>query len=418
MRIYLFLFLMLFAINTYSQNGMTFEEFKDKVSDYFDEALLKDVQKEMPTDNKFVIWGYDVGDFSNDGYYDLAFAVRKFGMNNRKVDVFLFCDVEGYLVKVGQYQKDFFEIPLEIGIVIKDGVCYVTQKKEQFHWYIDGYKFDNGNIILVDKFETEKMNNLTKETYKNFLELKVKEKLLVTKSGEVKQLIEYLTVPSYPRGSIVYKGFANSLEVNRVENVYKGAYDWESKVDLSYKLSSAYDDEYVYFHLDVTDDVLILPSCEDCKGDYATLWFSFTDKKKDTTLIKLSIYLGDFVDEKASFTISSSNDLKSHIKDYFSKVKVVAVELDSGYSIKCKIPTQIFSDDFKKMKELPFTALVYDIDNEFSPEKVSVMASSKFDEHNSKYFGKVVFISKDEWYGSSQNIYSDKILKYIQEYGF
>ena len=129
---YLFLFLIVFSVKTYSQNGMTFEELNSKIATYFDEALIKDVQKLLPEGDNYRIWGWDVGDFSNDGYYDLAFAVRKFGVGNRKVDVYLFCDIEGYLVKVGQYEKDFFEIPLEVGIVIKDNVCYITQKEKQF----------------------------------------------------------------------------------------------------------------------------------------------------------------------------------------------------------------------------------------------------------------------------------------------
>lgn len=413
---YLFLFLIVFSVKTYSQNGMTFEELNSKIATYFDEALIKDVQKLLPEGDNYRIWGWDVGDFSNDGYYDLAFAVRKFGVGNRKVDVYLFCDIEGYLVKVGQYEKDFFEIPLEVGIVIKDNVCYITQKEKQFHWYIEGYKFDNGNVILVDKFETEKKENMTRETYRNFLDLKVKEKVISTKSGDVKFQEEFLTIPSYPRSSIVYKGYAKYAEINKVENVIKGAYDWVNKSDLSYQLSSAYDDEFLYFNFEVYDEALILPSCEDCKGDFLSIWFN-VPKKKDTVLYKLNIYLGDFVDEKASFSISSNITLSQREKDEFAKTKVVSIELDSGYSVKCKIPIKIFKATDDKLSELNFTALVSDIDNEFEPEKVSIMASSKFDEHNSKYFGKIVFISNDSWYGSSTNIYSNKILNYIKGYG-
>lgn len=414
---YLFLFNLIFSCSLYSQSGMTFEELKFKVADYFDETLLNDLGKELPNGNNFRIWGWDVGDFSGDGYYDIAIAVRKFGVGNRKVDVYLFCDIEGYLVKVSQFEKDFYEIPLEVGIVIKDNVCYVTQKEKQFHWFIEGYTFDNGNIILVDKFETEKQQNHTKETYKNFIDLKVKEKIINTKNGDVKQEIEFLTIPSYPRGSIVYKGFTNYAELYKVENVIKGSYEWEGIKDLSYKISSGYDSEFLYFHFDVKDDVLILPSCEDCKGDYVDIWFSIP-KSKDTTLLKLSMYLGDFTEEKASFSISSNLELDDELKDYFSKLKVVSIEIDSGYSIKCKIPLNLIIEDIQKKKDLLFTALVYDYDNEFKPDNVSVMASSKFDEKNSRYFGKIVFINENNWYGKSTNIYSDKILQYLREYGF
>lgn len=421
MRKYLFLILFFLTLSAYSQSGMTFEELKYKISGYFDEALIKDIEKELPNGDNYRIWGWDVGDYSSDGYYDLAFAVRKFGVGNRKVDVFLFCDIEGYLVKVAQYEKDFYEIPLEVGIVIKDNVCYITQKEKQFHWYIEGYTFDNGNIILVDKFETEKQNSLTKETYKNFIDLKVKEKIIATKSGDVKHEQEFLTIPSYPRSSIVYKGFTNYAELFKIDNVIKGAYDWENRKDLSYKINSAYDKDFLYFHFDVNDDVLILPSCEDCSGDYLTIWFSIPQNKKDTNLIKVNMYLGDFVEEKASFSISSNIELDQKTKDYLSKLKVVSIEVDSGYSMKCKIPLQLLIDkdsSIDQIEYISFTSLIYDVDNEFKPENISVMASSKFDEKNSKHFGKIIFVSKDNWYGSSKNIYSEKILQYIKEYGF
>ncbi len=440
MKKYLFLFLFFLPSLLFSQNGMTFEELKDKISKYFDEALINDIVKELPTGDNYRIWGWDVGDFSGDGYFDLAFAVRKFGVGNKKVDVFLFCDVEGYLVKVSEMEKDFYEIPLEVGIVIKNNVCYITQKEKQFHWYIEGFTFDNGNIILVDKFETEKLSNYTKETYKNFIELKSKEKYLDTRSGDTKYEVEYLTIPSYPRGNVVYKGFNNSAFIYDIDYVLKGAYDWQGEEDASFYASSAYDEEFLYMTIDVRDETVLVPSCEDCVGDFIELWFNIDNvssdsliqkdknnkisyaQNEDSIFYKLTVYLGDFISEKSYVSMYSNKEVPSNLKNYVQNIKSVALENEGGYIVKVKIPLLLLGiKNLDKTKENNFelasTIILNDIDDEFKPNQRTEIASSKLKSLEPRYFGRIVFISEKNWYGKSENIYNNKILNYLKEYG-
>lgn len=436
---YLFFIIIFFPNLILSQNGMTFDELKDKVSKYFDESLINDVLADLPSGDNYRIWGWDVGDFSGDGYYDLSFAVRKFGVGNKKVDVYLFCDIEGYLVNVAKYEKDFFEIPLEVGIVIKNNVCYITQKEKLYHWNIEGFTFDNGNIILVDKFETEKLTNYTKETYKNFLELKSKEKYIDTKSGNTKYEVEFLTIPSYPRGNVIYKGFNNSAFIYDIDYVIKGAYDWQGEKDASFFASSAYDDEFLYLTIDVKDDKLVVPSCEECTSDYIDIWFNIdninsknliSSKNKqlvyannlDSIFYKFSLYLGDFAEEKSYVTLSSNKDIPKDVKANVSKIKSVALENEGGYLTKLKIPFNLLGIDSVNKKnaeglELSCTIIVNDIDDEFKPDKKTEIASSKFKAMEPRYFGRIIFISEKNWYGKSENIYNNKILNYLKEYG-
>lgn len=440
MKKYLFLFLFLLPNLVFSQNGMTFEELKEKVTKYFDEALINDIVKELPIGDNYKIWGWDVGDFSGDGYFDLAFAVRKFGVGNKKVDVYLFCDIEGYLVKVAKIEKDFYEIPLEVGIVIKNNVCYITQKQKQFHWFVEGFTFDNGNIILVDKFETEKLSNFTKETYKNFIELHSKEKYLDTKTGKTKYEVEYITIPSYPRGNVVYKGFNNSAFIYNIDYVLKGAYDWQGENDASFYVSSAYDEDFLYLTIDVRDETVVVPSCEDCVGDFVEIWFNIDnvassklinkDKdgkvsyaaNQDSIFYKFTVYLGDFVNEKSSVSMYSNKEVPNEVRAYVPNIKSVALENEGGYIVKIKIPLLLLGikgidKDKPTDLELACTIIVNDIDDEFKPNQRTEIATSKLKSLEPRYFGRIVVISDKNWYGKSENIYNNKILNYLKEYG-
>lgn len=426
----------------YSQSGMVFDEFRNVITKYFDDALINDVEKEMPTGSNYKIWGWDVGDYSGDGYFDLAFTIREYGLKNRTVKVYMFVDIEGYLVLVDILDKKFVEIPLEVGVVIKDNSCYITEKAKKFNWKIEGYRFDNGSLLLVDEFETIKIEKFTKETYTNYVDLTKSEKYILTSNGEIEFKADYLTIPSYPRGKIIYKGYINEIFSFDVDYIKKGAYDWDGEEDASFKVRSAYDDEFLYFIIDVFDETLVVPSCEDCVADYVDLWldmhnyFELESKfvkdvgynlkmqdKLDTNLYKFSIYLGDYAKERPKVNIGTNVDLSSAQKLASNQIKAISKETDNGYIVKVKIPFDLLKIDIQNIKkgrisEYGCSVLVHDIDNEFRPEEETQIASSKFTDDSPASWGSLFILPPNKWYGSSKNIYKSKIIRYIEEYGF
>ncbi|MGA2296817.1 MAG: hypothetical protein ABSG15_04625, partial [FCB group bacterium] len=64
------------------------------------------------------------------------------------------------------------------------------------------------------------------------------------------------------------------------------------------------------------------------------------------------------------------------------------------------------------------TVIVHDIDNEFRPEEETQIASSAFDSVNPLTYGSLVLLPYDKWYGETINIYTEDIMKYLQELGF
>ena len=89
------------AVGVHAQSGMTFEEFTPKLQPYFAEELISDVKDAMPQGAEFRVWGWDVGDFTGDGYNDLALSVNILGTRKKECHVYLFGDIDGFLVKVG-----------------------------------------------------------------------------------------------------------------------------------------------------------------------------------------------------------------------------------------------------------------------------------------------------------------------------
>ena len=195
---------------------MRFLEFSKRLEMYFHPDLVADIQKEMPK-NDFAVWGWDVGDFSGDGNNDVAFSIRRSGLKSKAIDIYLFVDIDGYLTKVGQTQCDYFELPLEVGVAIRNGICYITQKFKQYNWDINSYKFINGSLINYDTFSTRRFGKNTRETYKNYYELHNTEKVLTTSNGSLFFVADYLVIPSYSRGRLIYRAIHTSFIANRIE---------------------------------------------------------------------------------------------------------------------------------------------------------------------------------------------------------
>ena len=87
----------------FAQSGMYFSEFCKRLEMYFHPDLVADIHKEMPPSD-FLVWGWDVGDFSGDDNNDVAFSIRRSEQKDKIIDVYLFVDIDGFLTKVGEFQ--------------------------------------------------------------------------------------------------------------------------------------------------------------------------------------------------------------------------------------------------------------------------------------------------------------------------
>ena len=429
--------------NAFSQSGMRFPELEKRLEPYFAEDLIADIRKELPQGTKYTIWGWDVGDFSGDGYYDVAISVKIAGDKNKRMHVYLFVDIDGFLTQVASFPYEYYELPLEIGVVIKNGTCYITKKFEEYNWLIRGYRFDNGAIMVYDEYQTKRINNFTYETYNNYVTLQYDERYLETATGRELMSADYLNIISYPRGKKVYKGYAEETYTNYVDYVYKGAYHWNGDKDCSFTVKSAYDEDYLYFVITVFDKNIIAHNYEYYPADNVELWFDInfvgkdhnrlmdTSKKEiayrtnaEFGIYNFVVFPGDFYERKAYVKeICSTDDFYYFQENAVEDIKVVSSLLDDSYQLKIKIPFIIFGFEKAPVKEDKITEIgcsiiVNDIDNEYRPEEETEISTSNFNRNNPSSYGSLLLIPKGKWYGEVTNIYENEILKHLKDLGF
>jgi hypothetical protein len=435
-----------------AQSGMTLSEFRKKLEPYFDNELLDDIDKQLPQGTEYRIWGWDVGDFSGDGFNDLAFAVKLSIEKKKQTMVYLFTDEEGFLTNVAQFPYPYVELPLEVGVVIKNNACFITRKREQYSWVVRGYTYDNGSVILQDEFTTARYDKYTRETYRNYQNLEARERLLETNEGKTSFDHKYLTIPCYSRGRQIYRGYAGAAIARDPDFVTSGAFYWKGEQDCSFAVKSVvYDDNFLYLTIAVTDDEIITGRCDTCTADYVDLWFDssppasdldqflsarlnkrkrknnksgkVSDKQLDSGLVKISIRLGDFMERRAFYSVETSEDLEGPQKSATTQVKAVSSLRKNGYTVKVRIPFLLIGfesapTDEKQPYEIGCSIAVHDSDNQFRPEEETLLATSRLEELNPVTFGSLVLIPRDQWYGETTNLYADSLIKFITELGF
>lgn len=435
---------LIFPDDIFSQSGMKFSEFKKKLSSYYDIDLINDIEKIMPQGSAYNVWGWDVGDFSDDGHNDVAFAIKLSSDRRKVVQVYLFVDIDGFLVNVGSYQYPFVEIPLEVGVVIRNKTCYITKKNEQYNWEIIGYQYRDGNLNLTESYSTQRIFNYTYENTLDYLNLSGTKRFVITTNNKEEFLAKYQIIPSYPRGHQIYKGYSNEIAVNRVENVGVGAYYWSGPEDASFSAKSAYDSDNLYLTVKIVDDVFVPSNCENCYFDFLDVWFDanlYTDKqsrffkivdkqidfvkKTDKGIYSLKIYPGDFAETKPYVKeVSSTEDLDSYQKEAIKKIRVSASLTNKNYVLKFKIPWALFGfekapNETNKLIEFGITLIYNDIDNEFRPEELSRIASSEnFSNTNPATYSSIILIPEELWFGESRNVFVDDIMKNLIDSGF
>ncbi len=434
------LFLVVVCEFAYSQSGIRFPELSRRLENYFNKEMIQDLQREFPQGSDYTIWGWDVGDFSGDGVPDAAFSVRIAGQRGRIMQVYLFVDIDGYFVKAGQFAYEFVELPLEIGVVIRDNACYVTQKHKQFNWLIRGYRFDNGALIMLDEFITERIDEYTYESHKNYQNLQNTDKFIVTNSDKIRFIAEYTTIPSYRRGRQIFKGYSSEVYIDNINFVPKGAFWWGGNEDLSFSISSVWDETYLYMTVKVKDDRIVPQNCDTCICDYVEVWFDvntngsnrfanikgnkLTFKESiESGIFNIKIYPGNFLDRTASVKVSTTDELEPYQKIAAHDIMAISDIQDTMYLVRFKVPFAFFGIQGNpvatgKLIEFGCTVSVHDYDNEFRPEEYTRKNSSVFDPQNPATYGALVLVPDDMWYGSSKNIYLEDILKTLVEYGF
>lgn len=427
----------------YGQSGMEWKDFERKLNAYYAEELIEDIRATMPQGTQYRVWGWDVGDFSGDGVNDVALSINILGTRKRECVVYLFVDIEGFLTNVYKQTLAYVDLPLEVGVVIRDVSCYVTQKRASEAWVIQGFQYRDGAMLLLDEFVSDVVDSYGHESYRNYQTLDTWERFLDSRGKEAFRT-EYVTMPVYGRGRQVVAGFVSEAVVDRVRFVHEGAYWWKGEEDASFRVRSVFDDDYLYVRVDVADDHVVTGWCDTCVADRIDIWFDasapdettlsrsvFKDTKgrisfreqSDSGLYVVSVRIGDFTDIRPTVRVRTTDDLRPEQEEAVQGVRVVTALRGAGYVVKIRIPFLLLgydrvplSDD--GLTELGCTIAVYDVDNEFRPEETSVISTSDLSALRPASYGALRFVPNDKWYGQATAIYSDAVFQTLRDLGF
>ncbi len=441
LQIFLPMLILLVAVLPVSaQSGMHFDDFHPKLTPYFADELIGDVERSMPKGSTYRIWGWDVGDFSGDGNNDCAMTVRLDGDRRRQVTIYFFVDIEGFLTLVGQTDRTFVDVPLEAGVSIRDNACYVTEKQRQYVWDIRGYRFEKGALSVLDDFSTGRKGRRTLETYRNYQTLMGFERWLDTRSGEELERSDYLSIPTYRRGRTVYQGFKTDLESRSVQFVPKGAFYWKGEDDASFRLRTAYNDSYLYFMISVRDDKVVSDNGLHYVWDGVEIWldpFRTRGNSEESGgaasggsidsaaagILSLSVNPGNFAEDPPEFSIASSDGLLSSQNAALADVRLRARLTDEGYQVKIRVPFQLLGYaaaplEAESITELGCSILVLDVDNGFRRDEVTWITTSGLETLDPATYGTLLLIPDSQTYGEASNIYADAIAERLNALGF
>lgn len=434
-----------FLISTFllSQSGMTPAEFKLKLEKYFNEEMIEDVFKKIPQNTRFTIWGWDVGDFSGDNNPDLGFSVKILGDNKKSTYVYLFVDIDGYLELIHVEPFDYLELPLEIGITIRNGKCSITQKKKQDYWTIKSYAFDNGVFYLVEDYVSQNLFGYSLETNINYKTNEYSTKIESLSKERLSFQTNYIFIPSYPRNKYVFKGFPNASLIDKADFVVKGSYYWKGENDASFQIKSSFDQDFLYFTFSIVDDVLILKDCENCISDKLILWFDFQPyqsqlkrlfkqsgtqlllrDKPDGNIFKIQINFGNLLDKQPYVeSVNSTEQLDNLQIKAIEKVKLFLSAREGKYILKMRIPFSLFGYEGLPLDGdtpvfIGFNAIYVDVDNEFRPGEVTYITNSNFDETKPSTFGELVLIPDFQKFTFARNVFVENLIHILEDFGF
>lgn len=429
------------------------------------------------------VWGLAIGDFSNDTLSDLAISVYDIDSPTREVSVYLLVNVDNNKFKnVFRKKYSYVETPIEVGLTSDGSVVTIIQKSDEDHWKQEGFTIYAGDVILVDDYETQKeeipavspkAKAMGHSKYRNYETLATKESYFASKDEQIMMDAKYYTFPSYSRLRSVYPGYGRDMSDTSKQFIVKGVDERRDSKDISiHRALAAYDDEFLYFSITVTDDQVWGGNEKQEANDRISLWFDtwqgadrFLMKVKkgaiptfraetDSNIYNVTFTMPDVGIRSAKLTLSSAITLSDAQQEAGKLIRSVFNRdttggIVTGYTLKVRIPFAFFGfesnpitafenrasemmfdneeskkgnkKDRKEDLQFPFfgfTAVVHDIDNPSHSDIVTMQATSNFRQNDPTSFGEIRLIPSGKFYGAVKPTYIKQFTEELLRAGY
>ncbi|MEN3027245.1 MAG: hypothetical protein ABDH31_06010 [Chlorobiota bacterium] len=420
-----------------AQRGLSFDELARLLESYFDHALIADIRTQLPLGASYEIWGWDAGDFSGDGYPDLALTVFIPKERQQRVRVYAFVDQDGFLLNVAQFIVPFISLPLEVGVAVRDTICYITQKLQNNRWSLRGYRYWLGHFLLWEELTLETAGERSSEQLIYYRSLERIQRRF--QGGRKVAERRAIVLPAYPRRQRPLGVTFTDATCGVVDYVPRGAYYWRGPEDAALRLRASYDEYYLYLAVWVADDELTLARCDTCPADMLRLWFarSYVDTSATPSVgrrrrpsrpverweaLEISLRLGDFADTPPQLLLHTPAQTPFQA-DLWRRAKAIVSRRPEGYVAKLRLPLLLLSDSLDAFGSSQFTLRfaveLTDVDNEFRPEESSwLCTSSDFSLQDPTTYAELLFLPPGQAYGESVNVWADAIVDELLRLGF
>jgi hypothetical protein len=418
-----------------SDLSISFEEFKKRLGSVFDDDQLTDLRSHLPAD--FDVWGYDVGDFSGDSVADLAVSVKPKGPRGKTVEVYFFVSGANGFLEASKLTVSYFEIPIEVAFTIEKGICFMTRKERNHHWFITGYRFHNGSFLLVDRFEVGRRQvgsdgkaEIGYEVYDNFQTLASSESFFNPANGKLFLGAKYYTFPVYRVSRKLLPEFVAAIEDTSGKYIISGKEDWQGPRDLSFSAKVVSDDSALYCYVSVTDDSLVIANDSLNSSDRIELWFDLRASRMnpssgsapnfrlqpDGDVMSITVSPGDFRTKRPRANIVLRKEPTELQQAGIKAISVTSTKTREGYALRIKLPYPLFNSMIAP-QVLGFTLQVHDVDGPISGGTRTSVATSQLREWDPSTFGVLRFITDRAFYGEVRNLAIEALLTRIHEVG-
>lgn len=161
---------------------------------------------------------------------------------------------------------------------------------------------------------------------------------------------------------------------------------WTSDFDISAKMYAGYDQEQLYFFIEVYDDVFNQQYSGDklLRGDHLELWFANASGEKTQIGVSPGNF-GEIAPEARLWYRGSRAVSESPLPD----IAIAAQSTDHGYLLEFAVPFTVLPEGYKKIGPALFSLSISDSDQEGKQEKLLSSSSLKWGESYS--LGELIF---------------------------
>lgn len=370
----------------------------------FSQEKIATILSKLPP--KCKIFGYDIGDYSDDDGMDVALSLMRDGAPRRTLEVLFFLNEGAGFRLLRSLERRYILEPIEVGFSIDQGVCYVTEKTGEFAWRITGYSAAGGTFRRSSEWTTDRMfvgkrtTNVGYERSYSYESLLAEEHYYGANSGKTFIRQKYYDLPVYPTELSLPDEMTDTIGDSTALMITRGGSSWHGPDDCSLFVRARYDTGSVLLRVRVHDDRLLYHAAAD-SADHLDLDFDLSGRNRirpdgtlqryaDDTQFGIRLFMGDGGTRTPVVTIREG----ALAERYGHEITVTHVQVKGEYQTYefiVRLPLPMFTSG-GGLRSAGFACSYHDVDHPQNLRWVSVVSTAReYRENQPQTYGRLHF---------------------------